>query len=56
VFFEDHPSVSIGPYFSYGRLMATRACQEEPGTSEQCDNDPDNDDEGLWSMGLAAKF
>jgi hypothetical protein len=56
VFFEVHPSVSIGPYFSYGRLLATRACNEEPGISEQCDNDPDNDDEGFWSMGVAAKF
>jgi len=54
--FQVHPTMSIGPYFSYGRLLASKACQEAPGSSEQCDSDPDNDDEGFWSLGVAAKF
>lgn len=51
-----HPSVSLGPYFSYARLWATKACEQMPGSSEQCNGDPKNDDEGFWSLGVAAKF
>jgi len=54
--FAINPSVSIGPYFSYARLWASETCEEAPGGSEQCNGDPKNDDEGFWSLGLAAKF
>jgi hypothetical protein len=53
--FAINPNVSLGPYFSYARLWATQTC-EESGGSEQCDGDPENDDEGFWSVGLALKF
>ena len=56
VLFQVHPVVSIGPYFSYGRLIASEACEKDPGASEVCDSSPDNDDEGFWSLGVAAKF
>jgi hypothetical protein len=50
------PSLSLGPVFSYGRLWATKTCVEGTGTPRECDDSPNNDDEGYWNLSLGALF
>jgi hypothetical protein len=50
-----NPRVSVGPYFSYARMFATNACAEMGGV-EDCNDDPDSDDEGFWSLGFGVRF
>ena len=49
------PTVSLGPYFSYARMWATNECVTTGGM-ETCDDDPNNDDEGFWSLGFGVRF
>lgn len=55
-YFRVSRIVRLGPYLEYNRLWADKVCVEFPGTSEVCDDDPDNDDEGFFSLGGSAKF
>jgi hypothetical protein len=48
-------SLAVGPYFSFMRMWATKAC-ETLGPQETCDDSPENDDEGFWSLGLGVRF
>jgi hypothetical protein len=50
------PGLSGGPLLSFGRLWATKVCLEETGEGEVCDDSPDNDDEGIWNVGLVLRF
>jgi len=50
------PDLSLGPVFSYGRLWATRTCTGEPGTPENCDENPENQDQGYLNLSLGVLF
>jgi hypothetical protein len=50
------PGLSGGPLVSFGRLWATKACVEEPNEAEVCDGSPDNEDQGIWNIGLGLRF
>jgi hypothetical protein len=53
--FAVSPQVSLGPIISYSRLFATEACAEMGG-SEACDDDPENDDEGMFTVMFGVRF
>jgi hypothetical protein len=47
--------VSLGPYLSWARLWATETCQQS-NSSEVCDSNPRNNDEGFWTLGFGVRF
>lgn len=51
-----NPSTSVGPYFSFARLWASKVCVASNGAAEICDDSPSNNDEGFWNLGIAARF
>jgi hypothetical protein len=51
------PTAAIGPFLDFSRQWATRLCTNlAGGSTEVCDDSPENDDEGFLRFGVAAWF
>lgn len=50
------PDLSLGPVLSYGRLWSTKECVEQPNLGDECDDSPDNEDEGYLNLSVALLF